>query len=241
MKEALRQGIWLLVVTALVAAGGACSDDGGVTSADGAVNGDTINNADAAINTADAAVNDADAAVNDADAAVNDAGGGADMSGDLPARDGPQGSCPASEPQVGTPCTTPKLQCGYGTNAGCGDVYECFEGTWALAFDGATCGSTTLCPSSKPSGFCTSGAPSCRYGAEVCTCVHVCAGAPPAPGQEFIWSCAAPQTVACPKSAPKSASPCSVEGQVCTYGSCGREVATCKAGTWNVKNLPPPP
>jgi hypothetical protein len=162
---------------------------------------------------------------------------------DAPTGDAPVAGCPTVEPKVNDACAQPKLLCSYGVTASCGDIYECFGGKWALAFDGSTCGSPppVSCPKSKPSGFCKANDPVCRYGTEVCRCLNVCSGQQPPPGQEYKWSCGDPQTVACPATTPKDGATCSVNGQVCNYGNCGGSVATCTNGKWDVKFIPPPP
>lgn len=173
----------------------------------------------------------------------------APKSGDGPAGDGPTtdgaipADCPKSEPTAGLACAQTGKQCGYGSAPECGNVWECYAGKWALAFQGTNCASVPPagCSATQPSGFCTATAGPCRYDDVVCTCINVCSGQPPPVGQDHVWACAAPQTVACPSTTPTQASTCTSEGLVCKYGSCGGSTATCTNGKWNVVTLPPPP
>lgn len=158
------------------------------------------------------------------------------------AGDGPLADCPKSEPTAGLGCAQEGKQCGYGTGPECGNVWECNGGKWALAFQGTNCATVPPigCSATEPTGFCTA-TNACRYGEVVCRCVNVCSGMQPPPGEENIWACAKPQTVACPSTAPTNTTACTSEGLVCQYGNCSRTTATCTAGKWNVVFQPPPP
>jgi|GEM_PF-4914064 hypothetical protein len=153
------------------------------------------------------------------------------------------GLCPASEPVAFSGCSQNGTHCAYGDKVECGNVWECFENNWQLAYGGPDCATTTagLCPAQQPKGFCDATVFNCRYDTIQCTCRSVCSGPQPLPGQENEWACGLPQTVACPPKAPKLGDPCSFAALECIYGHCGPTIATCFGGVWDVVNIPPPP
>ncbi|MCK5797663.1 MAG: hypothetical protein KAI47_10795 [Deltaproteobacteria bacterium] len=245
------RGRWLPMAGALMLAGvlgaGACSDDTETPKGDVAV--DLMYAGDQALTRdglADARVSDtgvSDSKEQDQASIVDGAKGDAPTVHDGMVHDGtvPM-DCPKTEPVANASCTQEGKQCGYGSRPDCGNVWECHGGKWVLAFQGDPCtGTTAVCSPQQPSGFCKTSDPVCRYGDIVCTCVGVCSGVQPPPGQDRVWACVNPQTVACPKTSPKNGASCTQNGLVCDYGSCGGSTATCTAGQWDVKFNPPPP
>lgn len=153
------------------------------------------------------------------------------------------GQCPGSEPVALSACSPNGSHCAYGSKIECGNIWECFESKWQLAYEGPDCATTSggLCPASEPSSFCDATVYKCRYDTVQCTCQSVCSGPQPLPGQEMAWDCSLPQTVACPAKAPKLGDVCAYAALECTYGHCGPTIATCFGGLWDVVTLPPPP
>ena len=147
----------------------------------------------------------------------------------------PSGTCPPSAPTPGSSCGGGDgLYCEYGSSwaLDCNAGFVC-EGdhTWH-ATQQTPCGDASACPPSYPFDAGCSSYASCDYPEAHCVCVVSCGGPPP-PDNTYGWVCkAAPAN--CPWPRPDLGTPCSNEGQLCSYdvGCCGGEELTCAGGLW---------
>jgi hypothetical protein len=143
----------------------------------------------------------------------------------------PSGPCPPSPP-AGL-CTSPNVQCEYGTspNINCNQVYTCTGGSW-LTMMGGTCPAPS-CPASyglvMQGTSCSPDGGVCAYPKGTCTCSE---GSPPTVGGP-IWECFAAQP-GCLDFRPDLGTPCSAPSSLtCDYGACAGGIAvSCQSGTW---------
>lgn len=181
-------------------------------------------------------------------AADGGSGGGGDGGGGG-GGGGPGGSCPAALPAARTACTTPGLACEYGGEGDhllCSVVVNCGQDhTWYSSASGAPCvGSQAENPSACPSSFTALGRGAacptdldarCVYPEGTCAC-QTCSGGDG--GLTRAWACETwPDPAGCPEPRPRIGSPCTNEGQECSYGSIcgvvsGVPLLDCRDGVW---------
>ena len=93
---------------------------------------------------------------------------------------------------------------------------------------------------------CTADGTNCAFPEGTCRCASqsYCGGVEPteemlAELAQPVWQCDPKRTDGCPEEVPSGA--CSTEGQVCTYGDCCIQPATCTNGMWDVGQASCPP
>jgi hypothetical protein len=162
-----------------------------------------------------------------------------------------EGSCPATVPMPGEPCTPSPWSCGYGgeanhacaTHARCSRVKIGTTFQWEITPPAATCGThPSPCPDTFTSladgSACPVGVPqTCDYALGRCGCVLCTKGA--AVGN--MWACRPWDTGGgdgCPALAPLMGEACATPSyQTCLYGGCTISVGDdvlCVDGAWRI-------
>ena len=175
--------------------------------------------------------------------------GGAGASGQDAA---PEGTCPATVPVAGEPCSPSSRTCGYGgeanhacvTHARCVPVGGGTTFQWEVTPPSATCGAHPApCPDSYTSladgSACPVSAPqTCDYAVGRCSCLQCLKGAATFGS---MWACRRWDTGGgggCPALAPLMGEACATpDDQTCLYGGCGIRVGDdflCVDGTWRI-------
>jgi hypothetical protein len=159
--------------------------------------------------------------------------------------DSPDQVCPDAPPPAGSACYPDGMECGWGTEEGCGESCFCSNGTWECAEDPCT---APVCPVSAPTGgtACSGIGSDCSYpvgfcGEEDCSCdpsgiwscvTAVCVDAgPPDTGTPDTG---APEDAGllCPPSEPASGTGCPDLGNVCTYYTPCETNCLCTSAGW---------
>lgn len=162
-----------------------------------------------------------------------------DASQDASLRDGGTG-CPASTPAEWSPCPEPALQCEYGNFefADCNSTATCTTKGWSIAPPPiTTCApNNTFCPATSAdihNGDACPSSMTCFYPDITCACT-----AKGSADGGATWSCD-DGPAECPAPRPHLGTPCTEEGQICDYASCGKGGTTvrnmqqtCKSGVW---------
>jgi hypothetical protein len=170
------------------------------------------------------------------DGMTTEAGGDAHLRADAHADSGTDAghdagsSCPGSSPAHGSACTSPGLECSYGSDprASCRVSATCTSGEWVVVTP--ACSAPPTCPAMKPGAgvTCTTVGAVCGYGADSCECYScdIPCGSPD------TWHCAATSS-GCPGSLPNLGTACSPDGSLCDYGACtGSWEVSCTGGVW---------
>lgn len=105
------------------------------------------------------------------------------------------------------------------------------DSTMADAPSGDGANDPSCPPSWGPGGQC-SGNLSCVYPEGVCDCALAC-GPPPLPDAGNRWYCGM-RGAGCPIQKPAVGTPCSMDAQICNYGSCCQDLMKCEGGQWKV-------
>ena len=146
--------------------------------------------------------------------------------------------CPATEPGLGEPCTTPNLSCSFGNSPrpSCRPRYQCTNNGW-ISLSGASCPADVTCPplTPGPGDTCLALNQVCSYPNDAIFC-----GCPACPTfcATYRWSCSVAPPAPCPTTLPNQGSGCDVGVTDCFYGNCALDDAVavdCDSGRWNWK------
>jgi hypothetical protein len=160
---------------------------------------------------------------------------------DSPADAGPDSSpphCPTAAPLPGSACTTPGLECEYGSSAAiaCNKVATCTGGTWSYSATAPSgpCPTGGSCPAEYPLAevkeACSPSGLVCSYSEGTCTCAKPTG--PATTDASARWQCF-DASAGCPTDRPLLGSTCTKPGQECNYGECADGVEVqCSGGTW---------
>jgi MYXO-CTERM domain-containing protein len=153
---------------------------------------------------------------------------------------GDAGTCPATLPEAGSPCTPLNLACEYADDSfgRCGTIARCAVAQWKLTNSPADCHSNPLecplpntlqsgakCPLSNLGDVCLYDGGAC--GCAPCTTIS---------GDSTQWTCVS-NPFKCPLQRPPIGSPCANEGQECDWDACCSGVSVgpserCTNGVW---------
>jgi hypothetical protein len=179
-----------------------------------------------------------------------DGGGSSGTSGTSGTSGGSSGglvpACPTAAPAASSACTSPQLQCEYGTdtNPRCNTLATCeANGTWTITAPQGTCPTPPPGPSCPATyGAVTQGATcpvatSCAYPEGTCACEINCGPQYPLPrpcdaGTPLTWVCGG-ASAGCPAIRPHAGTACSQDQQLCTYGDCTAPAVRCQNGSWH--------
>ncbi len=171
-------------------------------------------------------------------------GGGSGGSGGTPdggrVLDGPPATviCPTTLPQNGSACPRPNLVCEYGDDVrrDCRPFATCAANGWQITTPRcvapvpATCPATREAAADKP---CTGMNAVCGYDGLNCTCTNCTTGPVIRCDGPTTWHCEAPNMNAnCPAGLPRLGSPCTPNGQMCTYACGDNGGRACRDGVW---------
>ncbi len=166
------------------------------------------------------------------------------------------GTCPASEPTAGDPCTSDFTLCTYGDDPACRSEWECKGGAWRVLVKARDCDGSVSCPDEAPLALTTCDAsevtPSggrCvyQYGA-ICTCDCLWdLGGAQASGLQIHWDCSILTPYngvldpSCPLGLPTPGSPCTGDSEcsypaadICEVPNNNTTVARCVSGAWEI-------
>lgn len=146
--------------------------------------------------------------------------------------------CPAAMPADGEPCAPATLQCEYGNFdwSDCNSTATCTTKGWSVAPPPAAICATnnTMCPSTaaevQRGAACSRAGVTCFFAETTCACSDKVGT-----GGEAIWVCDDPPA-GCPGPRPHLGEPCTDDGRVCDYSSCGAAIHNieqeCRDGYW---------
>jgi hypothetical protein len=165
--------------------------------------------------------------------------------------------CPAQVPATSSACSRPGVTCEYGTDPdyNCNTRAQCNQQPGGYAFWNVQSPGIRECPTPPNPAACPATFGAVPQGSSCSTQMLVCwypqgecGCVPPLVGPVLLdagndhWVCAAPAN--CPSPRPKFGSPCTQDGQVCDYGSCGRPpsgvMVKCEQGVWTPQMTPCP-
>jgi hypothetical protein len=155
----------------------------------------------------------------------------------------PRPNCPEVEPDPGSECEDPDLECSYGDSPtpACRHHYQCKSAAWNVLSDAAhPCVMPVDCPAAPPAvgTSCTVSSPGipCDYGDQLCYC-----GRAPddlSVGVPGTWACfGAPVNPACPARLPNIGEGCEPQALACDYAINGctappDSTVFCRDGAW---------
>lgn len=158
-----------------------------------------------------------------------------------PPPDSPDDYCPPQAPQEGTICYVDGLDCGYGSNGGCGESCDCANGVWTCSGDPCP---PPECPPSEPAGgtACSSIGIGCGYpspsgcGGDECNCdpsgIWYCSGSTCIDGGFPSDGGIADASSVCPGFVPPQGSACDDQGAVCSYDTGCETSCLCASTGW---------